>query len=57
MLRPVSILRTGTRKAKDTETFKTNNRLGPGDEIRQGNSEGLVEMAEKSGNYTELHFL
>ena len=42
---------------KDTETFKTNNRLGPGYEIRQGNSEGLGEMAEKSGNYTELHFL
>lgn len=32
-------------------------RLGPGYEIRQGNSEGLGEMAEKSGNYTELHFL
>ena len=57
MLWPFSFLRTGTGKAKDTETFKTNNRLGPGYEIRQGNSEGLGEMAEKSGNYTELHFL
>ena len=47
----------GLTKAKDTETFKTNNLLEPDYEIRQGNSEGLGEMAEKSGNYTELHFL
>ena len=50
------ILKNRYGKGKDTETFKTNNRLGSDYEICQGNSEGLGEMAEKSGNYTELQF-